>query len=705
MDLLAHQIWQSLDLDLVAGAEFLAEQFVAGGDSVYARYLLATVQFRRGKYATAMATVKEVLTSLDCVWVYAKCCLKTGNAKEGIRALERVRAQWDVDNDLPFPSAHGRCELSAAGFHLLHAQLLAQASGEPDCEAALVAYAKSARLNPFLVENVLPLAESIKARVHASALFAPFADPFARPDVDEAAESEELPILHKSALTSTPRRFEASPNMLSTPLLPNVSFGGGEAAGMAVGLAPCASATTAGGAGATSGAPAAGSTSAVAGTTAAGTANSTATLAPPALSPPSVHRPVFQPAGAHGLLQTPMHIPPPSAAAPPTSRRRQERIFSLSFKRQDQSSLSSLGKNIFTSPPPPPSVFEKAGLGLPMSLVAPPGGIARAGPAGVSSFALVIDAVELFSRADFSAALAQLEKLSPDVQQTPFVLALRGRCHLELLEYQKGVESYRQLRSLQPDRVEDMEYYSTALWHLKDAQALAQLGYELTNRKSPLRRSWQSWCVLGNAFSLSHDTSNALKCFERACSLNPASAYVRTLMGYEHISNDEYQCAVDAFMHALKAEPQRYNAWYGLGSVYYSLGRYDEAQAHFHQALILNPNNSVLLCLVGAVYEALGEPEAAIEAFSRACELNREAPTPRFRKAEVLISVGRFREALHELEQAERVAPEDYNIQIALGKAYKGLGMSYDALRHLTNALQLAPKSASHIKREIEALS
>lgn len=714
MDLLAHQVWQSLDLDLLAGAEFLAEQILANSDNAISRYVLATVQFRLQKYETAKLTVKEHLDTLECVWIYAKCCLKLNEGRHGVYVLDQIKHLWDVDNDLPLSSVYGRCELNAAGFHLLRGQLLGILNENTNSEAALEEYAKSAKLNPFLIENVLPLAESVDVNLHAAALFSQFEDPFNAQPVKESTmvsqdHAEEVsedmpPIIHKSALTSTPRRIESNSHVLTTPLLPQNQSSAHIPQQLFTSTNPNINP---------------GETS----------TNHNATFTNHPHSPLVSSKPIFQPATSHtGLLQTPMHVPSlsSSAAPPQTNRRRQERIFSLSFKRQDQSSLSSLGKNIFLSPQQPgSSTFDIPltvpslngvlnGMGISSSNTTTEGAVTANANAntngaatvfGSSQIQLIIEAVQLFSQADFDKALNLTLKLNSKTQQTPFILALKGRCCLEMLDYKQSVEQFRLLRQLQPDRAEDMEYYSTALWHLKLAPDLAVLAHELTCETSYLRKRWQSWCCLGNAFSLSHDIANALKCFDRACKLNPRNAYVYTLMGYEYISNEEHQNAVDAFLQALKIDPNRYNAWYGLGSVYYSLGRYDESLVHFKQALNLNPNNSVLLCLMGTVYEALDQPDLAMEAYTEACNLNPASPTARYRRSEALIAENRFLDAIQDLKIAETVAPEDYNIQILLGKAYKGIGKSFEALHHLTHALHLAPKSASIIKREMEGIS
>ena len=68
-----------------------------------------------------------------------------------------------------------------------------------------------------------------------------------------------------------------------------------------------------------------------------------------------------------------------------------------------------------------------------------------------------------------------------------------------------------------------MEIYSTTLWHLRQESALSYLAHEVTaaDRSAP-----ESWCVVGNCFSLQKEHDSAVKFLERAVQLDPSFAYV-----------------------------------------------------------------------------------------------------------------------------------------------------------------------------------
>ena len=72
---------------------------------------------------------------------------------------------------------------------------------------------------------------------------------------------------------------------------------------------------------------------------------------------------------------------------------------------------------------------------------------------------------------------------------------------------------FREVRSLEPYRLDHMAIYSTALWLLQEDVELSGLAQELTkiDKTSP-----EAWCAAGNCFSHLKEHENAIKFFQRA---------------------------------------------------------------------------------------------------------------------------------------------------------------------------------------------
>ena len=286
-------------------------------------------------------------------------------------------------------------------------------------------------------------------------------------------------------------------------------------------------------------------------------------------------------------------------------------------------------------------------------------------------------------------ALRCFNSIAPSQRDTPWVLAQIGRAYYEQASYPEAEKTFTRIKTMAPSRLEDMEVYSTTLWHLKNDIELAFLAHEIIDidRNSP-----QAWCAVGNSFSLQRDHDQALKCFKRATQIDPKFAYAFTLQGHEHVANEEYDKALSAYRSSITAENRHYNAWYGLGKVFEKQGKYAFAEQHYRTAASINPTNAVLVCCIGMVLEKLKNHKAALIQYSRACELSEKSALCRFKKARVLMTLQEPERALVELRVLKDIAPDEANVHFLLGRAYKQLRQKGSAIRHFTMALNLDPK-------------
>ncbi len=253
---------------------------------------------------------------------------------------------------------------------------------------------------------------------------------------------------------------------------------------------------------------------------------------------------------------------------------------------------------------------------------------------------------QLFTQFHCQDALGTYTTLPRAHQDTPWVLAQMGKAQFEQANYAEAEKFFRRLRVLAPARLEDMEVYSTILWHLKRDTDLSFLAHELVDS---VWCSPQAWCALGNAWSLNMDREQALKCFKRATQLDPKFAYAYTLQGHEHVANEEYDKALTAYRQAISADKRHYNAYYGIGNVYEKLGSYDKAFSHYHAASVIHPNNPILICCLGVVLERQKQVVQALQYFTKATELAPKTPETRYRKARALLAIGQFEAAQKEL--------------------------------------------------------
>lgn len=293
------------------------------------------------------------------------------------------------------------------------------------------------------------------------------------------------------------------------------------------------------------------------------------------------------------------------------------------------------------------------------------------------------------SRYQCQEALQAFQSVPTTQRETPWVLAKIGRAYYEKASYAEADEIFSRIKKIAPSRMEDMEIYSTVLWHLKHELGLSYLSHELieSDRLAP-----QAWCAIGNSFSLQREHDQAVKCFRRATQLDPKFAYAHTLQGHEHVANEEFEKALYSYRCAIAADNRHYNGWYGLGQVYEKLGKYDMAEKHYKNAAAINTTNPVLAVRIGCVLEKTKKFQPALTYYAHAAELDPCSASARFMKSRILMKLGKLHEALVELEELKNIAPDEATVHFMLGRLYKMMHEKALAIRHLTIALNLDPK-------------
>ncbi|XVE54205.1 hypothetical protein DITRI_Ditri03aG0061700 [Diplodiscus trichospermus] len=286
---------------------------------------------------------------------------------------------------------------------------------------------------------------------------------------------------------------------------------------------------------------------------------------------------------------------------------------------------------------------------------------------------------------------------------TSWVLSQVGKAYFELVDYLEADRAFNLARRMSPYSLEGMDIYSTVLYHLKEDMKLSYLAQELisTDRLAP-----QSWCAMGNCYSLQKDHEIALKNFHRAVQLNSRFAYAHTLCGHEYVALEDFENGIKSYQSALRIDSRHYNAWYGLGMIFLRQEKFEFSEHHFGMAFQINPRSSVIMSYLGTALHALKKSEDAIKIMDRAILADRKNPLPMYQKANILMSLEMFDDALEVLEELKEYAPRESSVYALMGKIYKRRNMHEKAMLHFGIALDLKPSATdvATIKAAIEKL-
>jgi len=205
---------------------------------------------------------------------------------------------------------------------------------------------------------------------------------------------------------------------------------------------------------------------------------------------------------------------------------------------------------------------------------------------------------------------------------------------------------------------------------------------------------------------------------------NPANAEAYDLLGVISVSEKDYAGALEAFQHALELEPDSTRTRNNIGNVYVAQGKFDLAEQEFRTVLRTAPANRDANYNLGLVLLAQGAPAKAILHFQRvrpanletkfnltraylqagrtaeglkaATELsseNKDNVQLHFTLGVLLAAEKQYRAAQLELEKANALQPETFEILYNLGQAYLRAGEYPKAELALNRTLKLKPDS------------
>src|ERR1700722_11896766 len=157
------------------------------------------------------------------------------------------------------------------------------------------------------------------------------------------------------------------------------------------------------------------------------------------------------------------------------------------------------------------------------------------------------------------------------------------------------------------------------------------------------------------------------------------------------ISHEKYSESIEELKRAADLDPERADLEFDLALAQFRAGRPDDAVASAEKCKELG-DNADLEDLIGDIQEARGDSLAAVTGYQAAVELAPNEEKYRLSLAVELIRHNSFEPARVVLKQGEKLQPESWRIQLALGMVEHFGGTDEDATKYLLRAAVLAPE-------------
>jgi tetratricopeptide (TPR) repeat protein len=168
------------------------------------------------------------------------------------------------------------------------------------------------------------------------------------------------------------------------------------------------------------------------------------------------------------------------------------------------------------------------------------------------------------------------------------------------------------------------------------------------------------------------------------------------LKGDIHYLLGEDAKAEQAFLSAVRLDPQYEEAQYSLGRIYYQQSRYSSAIEQFQKVLELQPKSFKAYDNIGLCYEHLGDYERAIRNYLNAIELvhqdARDYDWPYANLANLMINRAEYKKGFNlAVEAAQRNPHSARNFYLA-AKALTNLDQWDKSFRWLKRSIELDPE-------------
>ncbi|OYY92809.1 MAG: hypothetical protein B7Y41_14655 [Hydrogenophilales bacterium 28-61-23] len=250
-----------------------------------------------------------------------------------------------------------------------------------------------------------------------------------------------------------------------------------------------------------------------------------------------------------------------------------------------------------------------------------------------------------------------------------------------------------------------LDSWHTTAWNMLFETAIGRNDYRAAQQAAshltqidPTRADF--WLRLAQAQLNLGPPARAMIAVDRASALAPDNADVLFWRGVALEKLGLHSRAIDTLKRSLAAKPlQPAWVWQSLGNVYYQLNLFPESIAALREAVKLAPDNLSYQGELGVMLKDGGQDEEALKLFLVLRDKTPQDPFPWRQVGYMKYKFGRHAEAIPELEQSLRLAPEQVQVWHALGECYALVGRPDDARRAYQRLRGLNPERAEQLYR------
>ena len=298
-------------------------------------------------------------------------------------------------------------------------------------------------------------------------------------------------------------------------------------------------------------------------------------------------------------------------------------------------------------------------------------------------------ALALFKQKKFAEALHVSSKVFKKEPSNINAMLIASICSRELGKLDTAIKLIERVIYLAPNFEEALLQRGIALLKLKKVEdSLDDFNLVLSKKND----NYEALIWKGLALIEKTEMEEAFNTFNRALILNPLRYEAFFNRGLLRKQLGQLTEAISDFDQALELQPQLWKCLIARGDAYFQLKKFQSALSDFHQAYTFNSNSKFLREKIGLTYTALEDFESALKNFTSILEDDPASYVNLLNKAAALSHLGRYDEAIIELNKSISRKPDYAMAYNNLGLAYQAKSLYEKALENFNKAQALDPK-------------
>ena len=203
--------------------------------------------------------------------------------------------------------------------------------------------------------------------------------------------------------------------------------------------------------------------------------------------------------------------------------------------------------------------------------------------------------------------------------------------------------------------------------------------------------------VLGKIERDSSNNERALNEFREAARLDPGNYMYSHDYGRMLFISRRFAEARDAFLNAVKINPNFEPAWYNLGGTYRALNSPDDALTAYRRAVTIKTDYAAAHREIGRILLARGDARGAVDAFSKALQYNPDNFTAMRELADAQSQAGNYVEADSLYTRALTINPNDAQTNHNMALVKIELERYAEAVNFAKKAAEVTPPNSVYL--------